>query len=122
MAQEEAEFELDGSLSELVDDLAIELPSGTLTFDKFAVLFLGRLSIPQDTQLLDLTSDENARYFGQIFGRNLTVADFNADHKYELTRVVSRLGYADARSIPGIYSASKIRLCGEFVCRQRTAR
>lgn len=104
MASFEAEFEFDESAG----DLVIEVPSGTLLFDRYAVLLLGRLSLPQDAELLDLTVDTNARLFSEVLRRELTVADLVADRDYALSGQISRFGYTDGRGLAGIYNASKI--------------
>jgi hypothetical protein len=104
----EAEFELDGSVREVVLDAPPETPTGHLPFQDFALLYLGRLSIPQDTEVMDLTADANARYFSSVFQRDLTVSDLAADRDYTYTPHISRIGFTDHRGIAGIYSASKI--------------
>jgi hypothetical protein len=104
VTQAEAEFEFDGSL----EIAAAEVPTGVLLFDRHAVLYLAELTIPHDASLLDLTVDESARYFAEVFGQDLTVSDLIADRTYEYTQPISRLGFTDQRGLAGIYSASKI--------------
>lgn len=104
VAQEEAEFEMDGS----VESAAPEVATGVLPFDRHAMLYFAELSIPHETSLLDLTVDESARYFSGILGEELTVADLVADRTYQYTKPISRLGFMDPRGLAGIFSASKI--------------
>lgn len=104
-ADVEAEFELDGS----IDEAMPEVPTGRVLFESYATLFLGRLALPQDSELADLTVDASARHLSTEFKRNLTVADLVADRRpYAVTQHASRIGFMDPRSLAGIYSASKI--------------